>query len=137
MLVSNLRQSVEAAVRVENTIPILRVRDLQLSIDYYVRCLGFELDWRDTRMASVSRDGQAIMLADNEQGCSGTWVWIGVSDAAELCREIAAKGATIRSELRNYPWAHEILVEDPDDHVLRFGSDPLEEEPFEAWPDES
>ena len=61
--------------------------------------------------------------------------WIGVSDAATLFDEIRAKGATIRLAPTNFPWAYEMQVEDPDGHVLRFGSDPLEDEPFGDWID--
>ena len=32
--------------------------------------------------------------------------------------------------LENYPWAYEMKVEDPDSHVLRFGSKPKEDRPF-------
>jgi catechol 2,3-dioxygenase-like lactoylglutathione lyase family enzyme len=35
--------------------PILRVRDVSASIDYYVRMLGFVLDWQASYFASVSR----------------------------------------------------------------------------------
>ena len=122
-------------VRVENATPILQVESLQASIDYYVDSLGFTLDWSVTRMASVSRDGCPIMLCEGAQGHPGTWVWIGVSDAGRLHEEIRPRGATVRLAPTNFPWAYEMLVEDPDGHVLRFGSDPLEGVPFGEWPD--
>lgn len=125
-----------STVTVENAIPILRVRSVQASIDYYVKVLGFEVDWHvEGSTASVSRDGHSIMLVEGSQGHPGTWVWIGVSDAATLFDEIRAKGATIRLAPTNFPWVYEMQVEDPDGHVLRFGSDPLEDEPFGDWID--
>jgi hypothetical protein len=84
-------------------------------------------------MASVSRDRATFMLCEGDQGHPGTWVWIGVEDAAALFEEYAAKGATIRLAPINYPWAYEMHVEDPDCHVLRFGSEPKEDCPFSAW----
>jgi hypothetical protein len=30
----------------------------------------------------------------------------------------------------NYSWAMEMQIEDPDGHVLRFGTDPDHDEPF-------
>ena len=109
------------------------MEDLDVSIDYYVQVLGFAVDWRVTRMASVSRDGQRIMLCEGAQGHPGTWVWIGVSNRA-LFDEITARGAIIRIPPTNFPWAFEMVIEDPDGHVLRLGSEPLADEPFGEWP---
>ena len=111
-------------VRFENTTPILRVESLEKSLDYYVGVLGFELDWRYGLMASVSRNRCGVMLSEGEQGNPGTWVWFGVTDAGALHREYRAAGATIRLEPTSFPWAYEMQVQDPDGHVLRFGSDP-------------
>jgi len=123
-----------AATRCEGAIPILRVRSLQVSIDYYVQMLGFEIDWHAPGViASVSRDNAAIMLCEGDQGNPGTWLWIGVDDSAALFEEYTAKGATIRLPPTNYPWACEIHVEDPDHHVLRFGSEPKQDRPYAAW----
>jgi len=122
------------AARFGNVVPILRVRSLQASIDYYVRVLGFEVDWHEPNsMASVSRDGHGIMLCEGAQGNAGSWVWIGVNDSAILFDEYTAKGATIRLAPTNYPWAYEMQVEDPDGHVLRFGSDPMTDRRFVQW----
>ena len=38
--------------------------------------------------------------------------------------------AMIRTPPANRPWAYEMRVSDPDGHVLRFGSEPREDEPF-------
>ena len=83
-------------------------------------------------MVSVSRDGRGIMLCEGDQGNPGTWVWVGVSDAATLFAEYVTKGATIRRPPSNFRWAYEMHVEDPDGHVLRFGSEPRDE-PFAEW----
>jgi catechol 2,3-dioxygenase-like lactoylglutathione lyase family enzyme len=122
------------AVRFENVQPILRVRSLDASIDHYVRVLGFTLDWRAPGgAASVSRDGSGLMLAEGDQGSPGTWVWFGVEDVQALFQEYTAAGATIRLPPTNYPWSREIHVQDPDGHVLRFGSEPSPEQPFSDW----
>jgi len=41
----------------------------------------------------------------------------------------------VRQPPCNYPWALEIHVEDPDGHILRFGSEPLTDRPFDRWAD--
>lgn len=109
---------------IENVTPILRVENLDASRRYYVEKLGFSLDWDYEGMISVSRDKKSIMLCERGQGQPGTWLWIGVEDADELFAEFSAKGARIRCGPKNLPWAREFTVEDPDGHVLRFGSAP-------------
>ena len=116
--------------------PILSVRDLAASIAYYVNLLGFKVDFEGPGIfASVSRDRCAIFLCEGDQGHAGSWVWIGVNDVTALHEELKAKGAKIRQEPTNHPWALEIQVEDPDGHVLRFGSEPLQDQPFGDWLD--
>jgi len=118
----------------EGAQPILRVGDLQTSVDYYVNVLGFKVDFHEI-IASVSRDRCAIFLAEGDQGNAGTWVWIGVNDVDSLYEECRAKGARIRQPPTNFPWACELQVEDPDGNVLRLGSEPKPDEPFGPWQD--
>jgi predicted enzyme related to lactoylglutathione lyase len=111
---------------IECIIPILRVKSLRSSIRFYEEVLGFRLDWggrSGSIVASVSRDGRAIMLCEGSQGQPGTWIWIGVEDIEPLLKAFAAKGATVLQQPTNYSWAYEMRIEDPDGHVLRFGSD--------------
>jgi uncharacterized glyoxalase superfamily protein PhnB len=111
-------------VMIENVTPILRVENLETSRRYYIQTLGFSLDWGTDGMISVSRDRKSIMLCEGEQGQPGTWLWIGVDDADVFFAEFSAKGAHIRSAPQNFSWAYEFAIEDPDGHVLRFGSEP-------------
>jgi predicted enzyme related to lactoylglutathione lyase len=118
----------------ENSQPILKVADMSVSIRYYVDVLGFKnADWGDARFTSVNRDRAGIYLCQGGQGHAGTWVWIGVEDVEALYKEYKASGAKIRRPPENYPWAYEMKVEDPDGHVLRFGSEPREDLPFVDW----
>ena len=115
----------------ENATPILSVKDMSVSLKYYVDVLGFKnADWGSGGFTHVGRDGAGIYLCSVGQGQPGTWVWIGVGDVAALYEEYKASGAKIRGKLRNYPWAYEMLVEDPDGHVLRFGSEPRTDMPY-------
>ena len=114
-------------IGVECIIPILRAANLPGSVRYYVDVLGFKVDWGaevGSGMASVSRDGHSIMLCQGEQGHSGTWLWVGVEDIEPLFEHFKQKGAKIRQAPTDRPWAYEMQIEDPDGHVLRFGSDP-------------
>jgi catechol 2,3-dioxygenase-like lactoylglutathione lyase family enzyme len=115
----------------ERAEPILSVRDLPASLRYYVDVLGFtNADWGTDTFTAVTRDGAGLYLCQGAQGRPGTWAWIGVEDVGLLHHEYTASGATIRLSPHNYPWAYEMQVEDPDGHVLRFGSDPRTDQPF-------
>ena len=119
--------------RFENVQPILRVADIKRSLAYYVDVLGFtKAPWGD-QFTAVSRDRCGLYLCQGSQGNPGTWVWAGVEDTEELYAEYKARGAIIRVPPRNYPWALEMHVEDPDGHVIRFGSEPRSDRPFEEF----
>ena len=120
----------------EGTTPILRVENLSASVDYYVKVLGFQLDWEGPGIfASVTRGKTNIFLCEQDQGHAGGWVWVGVSDAAALHEDYRQRGARIRHPPTNYEWAYEMQVEDLDGNVLRMGSEPLEGEPIGEWLD--
>jgi predicted lactoylglutathione lyase len=56
--------------------------------------------------------------------------WIGAEDIGPLHEEFLAAGAHIEKPPTNYSWAYEMVVEDPDGHALRIGSDPKKDVPF-------
>jgi len=119
----------------EGITPILRVRNVRASIDHYVNVLGFKVDWETPIFASVSRDRAHVFLSEGDQGNPGSWVWIGVTDAAALFEEYSHKGAMIRHPPTNYAWAYEMQVEDIDGNVLRLGSETLSGSPAGDWLD--
>jgi predicted lactoylglutathione lyase len=117
--------------------PILKVGDLAASMEYYVKVLGFKVDWINPGvMGSVSRGRCHLMLCEGDQGNPGTWVWIGVEAIEQLFEEYSAKGAKVRTPPTNYAWAYEMQIEDPDGHVLRFGADAKKDQPIGDWLDQ-
>jgi catechol 2,3-dioxygenase-like lactoylglutathione lyase family enzyme len=107
---------------------------MRASVRYYVDVLGFRnAEWGNDDFTSVTRDSAGIYLCRGDQGQPGTWAWIGVEDVAALHEEYKASGARIRHPPENYLWACEMKVEDPDGHVLRFGSEPRTDLPFDSW----
>src|ERR1044072_2820171 len=115
--------------RVENVAPILYVKDMSRSLSFYVDVLGFKnADWGDDNFTSINRDNTGLYLCKGGQGNPGTWVWIGFDgDIFSLHEELKQKGVTIRQPPINHPWALEMHIEDPDGHVLRLGTDPVNE----------
>jgi len=122
------------AVAFEGSQPILRVSDLDASVEYYVNVLGFKLDFRES-IASVSRGRCALFLVEGDQGHPGAWVWVGVSDVDAVHDEYRASGAKIRQPPTNFSWGCEIQVEDPDGNVLRLGSEAKPNQAFGPWRD--
>lgn len=118
--------------RIENIAPILYVKDMAKSLEFYVDILGFKkAPWGDEYFTSINRDNTGLYLCKGGQGLPGTWIWIGFDgDIFALHQSLKLKGATIKLPPTNYSWAYEIQVEDPDGHILRFGTDPNENEPF-------
>jgi len=128
--------TIHERTRFEHAEPILRVSNMATSVRYYTEALGFvNAEWGTDYFTLLSRDGAGIYLCQGSQGHPGTWAWIGVEDVDVLFREYSESGASIRHPPRNYPWALEVHVEDPDGHILRFGSEPLTNRPFDNWAD--
>jgi catechol 2,3-dioxygenase-like lactoylglutathione lyase family enzyme len=118
--------------RVENITPILSVLDMSRSLAFYVDILGFtNADWGDDNFTCVSRDKRSLYLCKGGQGSPGTWIWIGFDgDIFSLQQSLQSIGVTIKLPPTNYSWALEMHIEDPDGHVLRFGTEPNNELPF-------
>lgn len=124
------------SVKLGSATPILRVDDLDASIAYYTEKLGFRVQWRGDPLASVVRDKMSVMLSEGDQGQSGTWMWIAVSDVDELYAEFESRGALLRNPPTNYDWgSRECQVTDPDGHVFRFGAESIPGEPLGSWLD--
>jgi catechol 2,3-dioxygenase-like lactoylglutathione lyase family enzyme len=114
------------STRFENSHPILRVEDMEVSLRFYTEKLGFtKASWSGGEFGCVTRDAAAIYLCLRDQGQGAAWVWIGVEDARQLHDEYVGRGVPIRMGLRSQSWALEFQVQDPDGNVLRFGSEPL------------
>lgn len=116
--------------KVENTIPVLGVQNIQKSIQFYTETLDFKLDWEGDTVCSVSKDGHAIMLSQSDARNNHSWVWIGLEDDT-LFEHYKNKGAKVYQEARNSSWAYEMKFEDIDGNILWLGTEPKQNMPFD------
>lgn len=114
---------------VENTIPVLGVKDLDASIKFYTETLEFTLDWRADLLCSVSRDGCAIMLSQTNSRSGNSWVWIGLHDDS-LFEVYQNKNVPVHQRPQNNPWAYEMKFEDIDGNILWLGTGPKQDQSF-------
>jgi catechol 2,3-dioxygenase-like lactoylglutathione lyase family enzyme len=115
--------------------PILLVRDVVASANYFRDAIGFTYDrlWGDPPdFCILQRDGLSLMLAQLPEGQSSTphwrlranmWnVYFWVDDVDALYREFQASGAHIDYKLGNKPYGvREFGIQDLDDHDIAFG----------------
>jgi uncharacterized glyoxalase superfamily protein PhnB len=132
-------------LRKTNTIaPSIRVKDMQKSLDWYTKTLGFQttdkLTRRDGRIAhaSVGLDSTLLMLspveyvrtpqtkeelAKNKLGV-GVEFYIGINGPKKIDQfftEVKAKGVTVINEPKTEFWGDRIFtVKDPDGYALTF-----------------
>ena len=118
--------------RLENVTPILHVKDISKSLEFYVDILGFKnAEWGDENFTGINRDNTGLYLCTGKQGVPGTWIWMGFNgDIFSLHQKLESFGVKIKLPPTNFSWAYEMQIEDPDGHLLRLGTDPSDKEPF-------
>jgi len=112
-------------MKFNHSVPILFSSDIKRSIAYYIETLGFENSWTWNDIpdfGGVSKNGIDLFFCLNGQGNPGTWLSIMVSDVNEYYHSILSKGADIVHVPTDREWGlREMLVRDPDQHMIRFG----------------
>jgi uncharacterized glyoxalase superfamily protein PhnB len=108
--------------QIENTIPVLAVRELGRSIAFFKDVLGFEVEWNAGSICSVARDGCSIMLQVQDHAHPSS-VWVGL-DGDALFSQIQASNAKIVQLPSRKPWAYEMKIADPDGNIVWLGAAP-------------
>ena len=112
--------------------PILNVKNVVESLDYYCNTLGFQdvFHWsrEDTppwTFAQVCRGNFFVYLCQQAQGGPGMWMYLNLAspkDLTALYQEYQAHAVKITEPPTDQPWGmREMLIEDVDGHVLRIG----------------
>ncbi|MDA0196643.1 MAG: glyoxalase superfamily protein [Bacteroidetes bacterium] len=108
----------------ETVIPILNVKDIDVSMKYYIEVLGFKKDWSSIELAQVSRDGFGIMFRQKPEGSSQE-IWIGLHELDLFYKELLQSEAIILQKPENNPWAYDMKIKDIDENILWFGTEPM------------
>jgi len=109
----------------QQSTPILYSENVRRSIDYYTQVLQFgnKWEWDDPpTFGGVSKDSVQLFFCEKGQGHPGTWIAIMVKNVDVYYETIKAAGAIIRAAPDDKDWGlREMLIEDPDGHILRVG----------------
>lgn len=112
-------------MKFEKSNPILYSTDVKRSLKYYTEVLGFDdcWEWGDpTDFGGIVKNDVELFFCLNDQGHPGTWVAIMLEDVDAYYEQIKPRGAKIISPPADREWnIREMLVQDPDGHVIRFG----------------
>ncbi|MFD7552832.1 glyoxalase superfamily protein [Streptomyces sp. NPDC059816] len=110
--------------RVEEAIPVLRVREAARAVRWYAR-LGFTEQWEHRfepglpAFVEVARGAVRLFLSEHVGDARpGTLVYLRVADVDAVAAEFGVTAQDV-------PWAREIELSDPDGNRLRVGT-PLE-----------
>jgi len=115
-------------MQIESVIPILYSDDIKRSIAFYTEVLGFadSWSWDETPTFGAVVNGKVnIYFSKGAQGHKGTWLAINVDNVDKFYEAIKTKDVEILSPPDTKPWfMREMLVKDPDGHMLRIGHMP-------------
>src|SRR5215472_1178490 len=127
------RDSIRTAPeRMLETIPILRIFDVDKAKEFYVSFLGFHVDWehrfedKPPIYMQVSRGGLSLHLSEHHSdACPGSTVFVRMEGIEDFHREITAKNYPyLRPGLERAPWHAVVMsVVDPFGNRLRFSED--------------
>jgi catechol 2,3-dioxygenase-like lactoylglutathione lyase family enzyme len=110
------------AIKVESTIPSLRIFSVEKAREFYLDFLGFKVDWEHRfddnapLLMQVSRNGVILFLSEHHgDGSPGAHVTVFLTGLDELHAEITAKSYRYyRPGIETMPWKARVMaVTDP------------------------
>lgn len=115
---------------IRRAIPLLHVSNAALAVDFYARCMGFQLEFAhrpegvdsDPCYLGMSRDGVWINLSSfSGDGVAGGIVNLMVDSVDNLYDEFKAKNVDVATPPVDQTWgSREMYVKDADGNCLRF-----------------
>jgi catechol 2,3-dioxygenase-like lactoylglutathione lyase family enzyme len=116
--------------KIKKMSPQFLVADLERSIEFYTKKLGFDINFRyEDFYVGIIKDGFSIHLKtgqplvdikqskkDNER----LDITFSVEDIRYLYEDLLNKSAEVIQPLREMPYGREFYVADPDGHIIAF-----------------
>ncbi|PTR10632.1 hypothetical protein C8R32_101162 [Nitrosospira sp. Nsp5] len=108
---------------IQSTVPVLASLDIDETIAFYTKRLGFIEALRMDEYAIVSRDGAEIhfWLCSDRHIAENTSCYVRVADTDRLFQDFSARGLALRPPVVR-PWGmKELYVIDTHGNLLKFG----------------
>jgi catechol 2,3-dioxygenase-like lactoylglutathione lyase family enzyme len=110
--------------------PQLLVADIDRSIEFYTKKLGFDIDFRyEDFYAGIIKDGFSIHLKtgkpsiderQNKKDNEHLDIIFSVAEIEYLYEEFSRKSVELIQPLREMPYGREFYVADPDGYIIAF-----------------
>jgi catechol 2,3-dioxygenase-like lactoylglutathione lyase family enzyme len=110
--------------------PQFLVTDIDRSIEFYIKKLGFDIDFRyQDFYAGVTKDGYSIHLKTgkpsieerkNKRKNQDLDVVFSVDGIEDLYKELSNKFVECIQPLRDMPYGKEFYIADPDGYIISF-----------------
>ena len=113
------------AMTIERISPLLLVSDLDRSITFYTKQLGFQLDFKyQDFYAGLTKDGHSIHLKIGKPVRQDLELLFATKHIESCYQELSGRQVNISQELRTMPYGKEFYITDPDGNTLAFVSIP-------------
>ncbi len=116
--------------KIKKMSPQLLVADIDCSIEFYTKKLGFEVDFRyEDFYAGIIKDGYSIHLKmsklsieerENRRNREDLDIVFSVDGIEVLYKELSNKSVEFTQLLRDMPYGKEFYVADPDGNIIAF-----------------
>src|SRR6185436_2858208 len=117
-------------ITIKGMSPQFLVADMNRSIDFYTKQLGFEVAFRyQDFYAGISKDGHSIHLKigkaseqerQTKRSNEHLDITFSVENIEDAYEDIKTRSAEVIQTLRDMPYGREFYIVDPDGHVLAF-----------------
>jgi len=116
--------------KIKKISPQLLVADIELSIEFYAKKLGFEIDFRyEDFYAGLIKDGCSIHLKSgkplteerkNKRSNEDLDIVFSVDSIEYLYEKLSNKSIEFVQTLRHMPYGKEFYIADPDGYIISF-----------------
>ncbi len=106
--------------------PLFLVTDINRSIEFYIKELSFEVDFRyEDFYAGIIKDGYSIHLKMNkssikERKNEDINITFSIDNIEDFYEELKNKPVDVIQSLRDMPYGKQFYVADPDGNIIAF-----------------